>query len=165
MGTKFKKFLQIYTVAVLGVVLYPPIQVCNVAGACISSGHGMLFDLPFLSTIDYSKLVLYCVAMLLISIIITLFLPTSRKTSSSHNSNHEDQVFEALKPTLLRISEDVAMFRSHGMNINDALQIIKESNQVLPKESHPYILSTVNHVYQLPMSDVHELAKKSTLKG
>lgn len=163
METRVKRFLQICTVAVLAVVLYPPLQYCNGAGACISSGHGWLFDLPFLRTVDYSRLALYCVIILLAGAIIALFLPPSRKTFSSSNSNSEDLLFETLKPTLLKISEDVAMFRSNGMDFDDALRIIIEANETLPKISHAHILLTVKHVYQLPMADVHELARKSTL--
>lgn len=158
-----KLFLKIYLIGQLLVIAYPPLQFCNGSGACISTGNSMIFSIPFPSTIDYSKIILYSFGVLVLSILIGVIFKEKNEKLKYEMGNDEELIFETLKPTLLKISEDVAMFRTQGMTENEALEIMQEVKKEMPKISHPYIVSTVKNVYKLPMSDVEELSKKSRI--
>jgi hypothetical protein len=150
MTPKATKIFRIYAIAALAILIYPPNT---------NFGHSFVFDTSNLyHTIDFGKLAIYETVLLVTTLIVMSFM-SNNQPAEIQKKAADEMLLIVLKPMLLRISEKVAMFRLHGMSMEEAVKIMKEANKSMPAIAHPYILSTVKHVYQLSRSDVETLAR------
>jgi hypothetical protein len=159
-------FLVIASILGIGLMLYPPLQSCWGNGVCMPSNeHGWIFKLPFLREVDYSRLATYIFLLIFIMLIANWIIGKNSSNLQPKSDVDDDMLLIVLKPTLLKISENVAYFRTQGMSKKEALGLIEETKETLPKIVHPYVLSTVNNVYKLSMNDVEILAANRHRNG
>ena len=161
-----KSFLVIASILGIGLMLYPPLQSCWGNGVCMPlNEHGWIFKLPFLREVDYSRLATYIFLLIFIVLIINWIIGKTSLNLQPKSDVDEDMLLIVIKPTLLKISENVAYFRTQGMSEKEAIKLIEETKETLPKIVHPYVLSTVKNVYKLSMNDVEILAANRDRKG
>lgn len=157
-----KSVLTLFFVIATGLLLYPPLQFCS-NGCYPLTNHGWIFDIPFLNSVDYARLAIYIVIVAIILAAINWIIGRGYSSATTENNVDEDLLSIVLEPTLLKISEDVAFFRTQGMSEKDAENIINEMKSTFPKIVHPYLSITIKNVYKLPNQDVILLAKKSKI--
>jgi hypothetical protein len=121
-----KSIFLIGSILGIGLMLYPPLQSCWGNGVCVSTNeHGFIFKLPFLREVDYSRLATYIVLLAFIVLISNWIIGNTSSKSMPKNDVNEDMLLLVIKPTLLKISENVAFFRTQGMSEKEAIELLR----------------------------------------